>query len=270
MALIGVMPIAVGTVNYAIAIDPVNFGEAATEIVQIASPDGSPDVEQIASLNPDLVIGWSDLRAPLDGIAPLYAQYYSSVSLDTFLLNTRNLSIVTDRFEYTGEQIQTALDRVEAYSRLSPRDKSLFITQLSGDEPVFWSYPTNTFNTCGFIERVAICVYPDSNSWQEMSMEGLLSIDPDVIVLAKYDPSGTTVEAMLTSFAQNEPLWNELHAVQNDAVYVFPPTQVEGYTIQSVVAMLDRMMPLIYPDIFPDGPLTDEQVQEILTEAEAE
>jgi iron complex transport system substrate-binding protein len=268
MAMVGVMPIAVGVVNYAIAIDPINFGEAAAEIIQIASPDGSPDFEQIASLNPDLVVGWSDLRPSLEGIAPLYSQYYSSENLDAFLLNTRNLGMITGRSEYTEEQIQSALDRVEAYSRLSPRDKSLFITQLSGDQPVFWSYPTNTFNTCGIIERVAICVYPESNNWQEMSLEGLLNINPDMIVLAKYDPSGTTVEEMLSSFEQNESLWNELRAVQNDAVYVFPPTQVEGYTIQSAVTMLDRVMPLLYPDIFPDGPLTEEQVEETLAETE--
>jgi ABC-type Fe3+-hydroxamate transport system substrate-binding protein len=176
--------------------------------------------------------------------------------------------MITGRAEHTEKQIQNALERVEAYSRLSPRDKSLFITQLSGDQPVFWSYPTNTFNTCGIIERVATCVYPESDSWQEMSMEGLLSIDPDMIVLAKYDPSGTTVEDMLSSFEQNEPLWNELRAVENGAVYVFPPTQVEGYTIQSAVAMLDRVMPLLYPETFPDGPLTDEQVQEILAEGQ--
>ncbi|MCG8478310.1 MAG: hypothetical protein MI724_04375 [Spirochaetales bacterium] len=65
-------------------------------------------------------------------------------------------------------------------------------------------------------------------------------------------------------------LWNELTAVENGSVYLVPVSQARTNTIQSVAGAVDTLMPLIYPEVFPDGPLTDERVREILSQVEAE
>lgn len=262
LALIGIKPIAVGVMNYSVATNPVNFGEEAGDFEQIANVDSSPDFEQIAALAPDLVVGGPNLRAPLEGITPVYVQHYQSDSLEAFVLDTRNLGKILGLSDHTEAQIQAAFDRIEAYSQRSPKDKSLFITILSGERPVFWSFPTQQFNSCGLIEKVAMCLYPENDKWNEVMLEGLLDLDPDVVVLADYPPASQSLAEVVDSFTEN-PLWNELSAVKNGAIYILPPAQVEAYSIHSATAMLDAVMPLVYPEVFPE-PLTEEQIDEIL------
>jgi iron complex transport system substrate-binding protein len=267
MAFLGVMPIAVGEFyNYNILVDEANFGAAAADVPQIPSDDsGNPDFEAIAELAPQLVVGWSDLREPLQGIAPVYAMHYQGDSIDAFPTDVRLLGRVLGLSEAAiEEKIDAAIDRLEAYSLLSPKDKSLYITGIADENGAFYNYDTTRFAPCGLISYVAQCGYAPGVEG-DLSVEAVLSIDPDVIVIEEYDPVNNEAARIIDGIAANQPLWQELSAYQNETIFVLPRTRARMTTIQSMVTVLDTVVPLIYPDIFPTA-LTDEQVQAILAD----
>jgi len=91
-----------------------------------------------------------------------------------------------------------------------------------------------------------------------------LSAGDGVCHLVQFAPGG--YQALFAKLAEH-PLWNELSAVRNDRVIFIP--DYTNPTPQSLVGarvMLDELVPRIYPDLFPDGPLTDEDVRRILEE----
>lgn len=263
LAFLGIKPVGVGAVyNYNIARDPNNFGEAAEDIAQIAT-DPDIDFEHLATLAPDLVIGWEELRPPLTDIAPLYTLYYEGDSLEEFTTDTRTLARLFGIENVAEEKIQSALARLNAYAERAPGDKTLFITggYDGTGEPAFFTYDPDAFWPCGILNKIAQCAYPDGPGG-DVSLEGLLALDPDVIVLEEYDPENGIVATAVAALAADNPLWRELTAYQNDQIFVIPRTRARLATLQSLTSALDTLMPLIYPDVF-NGPLTEAEVQEI-------
>jgi len=155
--------------------------------------------------------------------------------------------------------IDSLLQRIEAYATASGREHAIFYG-FPNDEKgsSFW------FQEGGIICLVvpeAQCSGSTEENWQEYSLEGLLAVDPGVIIIE--DVQGDRAEVVET--LNENPLWQELSAFQNDRIFVLNrlttaprPTNPLSFKI-----WLDGVMPLAYPDIF-DGPLTDEDVQEIL------
>jgi iron complex transport system substrate-binding protein len=261
LAFLGVKPVGVGAIyNYNIAIDPYNFGEEAKSFVQIPS-DPEVDFEKLAELQPDLVVGWEELRPSLQGIAPVFVLHYQGDSIEEMLKDTRTLAQIFGIEEVAEARIQQALDRLNAYAARSPRNKSLFITG-GVDNGEFFAYDSREFWPCGLIEMIAQCAYPAS-AGGNITTEGLLSIDPDVIVIEEYEPEKGTVAAKVKQLEQTDPLWRELSAYQNDQIFVVPRTRARFTSIQSIQSVLDTLMALIYPDVFPE-PLTDDQVREAI------
>jgi ABC-type Fe3+-hydroxamate transport system substrate-binding protein len=125
---------------------------------------------------------------------------------------------------------------------------------------------TEVSGRCAIINEVASCPWADSTSGESWSyttsIEGLLQLDPDIIIVDNW--GSWSDEEMETALAAN-PLWNEVTAVKEDRV--IPILELYSY-VQGIgpignLRFLDLYVPLFYPEIF-DGPLTDEEVEEIL------
>jgi iron complex transport system substrate-binding protein len=262
LAFLGVKPIAVGEFwNYNIALHPQNFGEAAKTIQQVPGRD-TTDWEAVAALKPDLVIAYGEEdRAALGGIAPMYSLEGDDNSIDDFVYNVRTLGRVFGIAEQTEAKITRALDRLNAYAERSPKNKSLFITGID-EGSTFYAYSTNEWWPCSLINQVALCGYPPGEGGS-ITVEGLLGIDPDVIVIEEYDPQNGVDAAKVRAIEASNPLWQELKAYKANRIFVVPRTEARITSIQSLGFVLDTLMPLIYPEVFPQ-PLTDEQVQEIV------
>ena len=93
LAFVGVAPIAVGAPwTFNVARDPINFGEQAETFGQITQ-DPEINWEQVASYQPDLIIGDDTMLAAAEGIAPLYAlSWDASVeeTIENFTTDVRN------------------------------------------------------------------------------------------------------------------------------------------------------------------------------------
>jgi iron complex transport system substrate-binding protein len=72
LAILGVPPVAFGhEVNRMTAMEPSFFGEVVAEVPVLSKGDGF-DLEKLAALDPDLIVGWpGELPAEFD-IAPLF------------------------------------------------------------------------------------------------------------------------------------------------------------------------------------------------------
>jgi iron complex transport system substrate-binding protein len=246
--------------------DPRFFNGRAQDIPKINTTDGGYDLEQIASLDPDLILSWdTEQLSALQGIAPVLV-YYPDDDLENIYQTTRVLAEVLAETSKAEEEIQDLEDRLAAYQKLAPRDITVLKLGVLGDKNYMVS--TTYDPICQLLDLVAVCEWPDPTgavgTWNyETTLEGVLALDPDVILPLNWASEDA---GELQTILGADPLWNEVRAVQDGRVI-----QVEGYTnpvassIPAAEKFLDTFMPVLYPDVFPE-PLTDEQVQDILNQ----
>lgn len=265
LAAVGVTPIAVAGWIANVTTDPDYFPQP-NEIVALreTNDDMGFDPEELAALEPDLVLGWEELRAPLEGIAPVHAVTNDLDSYQEANDEVRAFAQIFGREAEAEAAIQAFLDRLEAYKRLSPQDQS--VINLFKTESIF--YRDGQSGTCNLFKEVAGCDWPDpanASSWSvETSVEGLLQLNPDVI-LTSADPAQYPDEAALLADWGTDPLWHEISAFRNEQIIIIPATiyNMDGMGPIGATRMLDYFLPRIYPEVFPAA-LTDAQVQAAL------
>jgi iron complex transport system substrate-binding protein len=224
------------------------------------------DPEQVIALEPDLIITYynDELLSVWEGIAPVYvdvAAYSYQDGVDKIL---RAYGELFDRTERAEAAIDTFYERLEAYKKLAPGDRSVMVAGAS-DVNVYVVRTENSTD-CNLLNEVARCAWPDptgGDSWSyETTSETVVDLDPDVLYLANWSELETSV---LLSALEADPLMQETTALKNGRVH-----NLEGYDnpkaedYANALLLLDTMLPLVYPEVFPEA-LTDEQVQEILS-----
>ncbi len=237
-------------------------------VQKISGADYLPDWELIAALKPDLVVGWGlDEAQTAEGIVPFFGmETYSETKSDTvadYEKSLRALAILTGREAEAEAAIAAMQDRVAAYEKLAPG--GLRVLHLgTGDGQTFLAFNGASFN-CGMIDRIADCAIDDlgTGRYAELTLEGVLAIDPDAILFIGPISDGPETLAAALAATEAQVLWPELRAVKEKHVY-YLPIDTRPDSVLTIGLYLDTIAPLLYPEVFPDGPLTDEQVQEIL------
>ena len=264
LATLGVMPVA-QSVNPEILVDPIYFGEAGANITTIPYAD-SPDLEAVVAAEPDLVFVNSEEEAQaLEGLATAFVTP-DPATLEELYDAVRLYGRVLCK-EAEAEAAVTAFqNRLNAYAKANTANAETTILKLASYEGEF-SVATTGDPVCQMLEVVARCPWqsasPDEGWGYETSIEGVLELDPDILIFNNWtDKSDEEIFAEVNA----NPLWNELAAVQNGKVFSTP-----GYdnpiasSLPAARKVLDTYMPKMFPEVFPEA-LTDEQVQEILTE----
>jgi iron complex transport system substrate-binding protein len=267
LAALDVTPLATAdwSVPQMLAASPLYFEQPNT-IAFIPDVDDSPDFEVIAEIKPDLVFGWQELIAPLEGIVPVADVVTQDNSYQGTLQTLRAYSQVLGKQAEAEAAIKTFEDRLNAYKELSPRNLTV-LQSGTADGKEFW-VSTSFSVPCSLLNEVAICDWADPNptpgTWgYTASAEGLLALDPDVIILESWD--ATKNAADLVALMTADPLLSELNALKNGRVLTDTDRDSYGIGVIGGARLLDAYMPLLYPEIFPE-PLTDAQIQEILAE----
>ena len=224
------------------------------------------DLEKVASHKPDLILAFSEEElTPSSEIAPVYLQSIPD-SLESVQDELRNVAAIFGMEEKAEESISTFNDRVDAYAQLNEENSDMTVMKLAIRGGGRFSVGTVDDPVCQMLNMVATCEWenPTGDGWSyNTTIEGLLNLDPDIIILNSWadDVEGARAEM------QENPLYAELTAVQNGMVFSTP-----GYenpiasNIPAAQKVLDTYMPRMFPESFPDGPLTDVEVQEILAE----
>jgi ABC-type Fe3+-hydroxamate transport system substrate-binding protein len=262
MATVGVKPIA-QSVNPEMLTDPIYFDGTGSDIYTLRYEGDLVDAEDVASVEPDLIIAFSEEEAAaLGGIAPVYLEG-DVHDLDSLYAEVRRYGTLLNRTEEAEVQIARFSQRLAAYAELAPKDISVLKVGLMDDQ--VFSIGTVRDPICQLLNLVARCEWTDprgeSEFWSyEASIEGLLALDPDVIILNNW--TNRSDDELRAELATN-PLWNELAAVKSGRVLSTP-----GYTnpiassIPAATKFLDTYLPLLYSETFPTA-LSEEQVLEV-------
>ena len=251
---LGLEPVAVKPNE--LAFRPEFWGEDAIEFVQIGGSFFEPSLEDIASASPDLVIGLGGVhdgvREGLSAIAPLYIMLPSTPADSiAYLLDIGRL---TDRQQEAEEAAARFTARWDAYQSESPRDVSVALVYASAFGVSAGSHGGG--DPYGSI-LLSIAEFPfDASESQSdfgtFTIEQLLERDPDVIFAMSADENGLQGEPINDVLA-DDPLWGQLSAVQDGAVYdVDPVLWAYGRGTFSLSLVLDQAMPILYPDLFPE------------------
>ena len=254
MAEIGLEPVAV---NDPLSSDPRFFGSRAEEFRVIGGSFFEPSLEDIAAAEPDIVIGLvgvhEGLREALRPIAPLYI--VNPVTYEDSIHYLREVGAVMGRSAEAEEAVQRFLGKLEDYKARSPKDRTALV--MYGSD-VNFGIDTEGALTGGLLAEVTDYPWPNppldegghASGGMQFSLEGVLSVDPDVIFVQTMSFPGFQPPPLAEQLAAN-PLWGELRAVKNEEFHeVSFSLWSTGRGTRSLGLVLDEAMPLLYPDVF--------------------
>lgn len=261
------------------------YPEASDIASDVSGTDFVPNVESTLELDPDLVIQWGDqgeqLTGPLEdaGIPVLGLNYGTQEDLEEWIQIFGTLLGQEERAEQIIDTQHAHMETIEdAVADTEDTPRVLYFNQASDG---YTANGTGTYHDF-FIDLVGaenVAAELDG-SGVEVGMEQILEWDPDVVLLSHFD---TTVPEDIYS----DPLWEDVTAVQEDAVYRIPlggyrwdPPNQESHLMWHWLAQvvhddvdLEPLRPEIvdtYDFLYGQTP-SDEQMDEILrTEENAE
>ncbi len=254
LAELGLEPVAV---NDPLSSDPRFFGSRAVGFRVIGGSFFEPSLEDIAAAEPDLVIGLggvhNGLRDALRPIAPLYI--VNPLTYEDSIHYLREVGAAMGRSAEAEEGAQRFLSKLEDYRARSPKDRTALV--MYGSD-VNFGINTESSLTGGLLAEVTGYPWPNpsleqgghSSGGMQFSLEGVLSVDPDVIFVQTIAFPGFQPPPLAEQLAAN-PLWSELRAVQNGEVHeVSFGLWSTGRGTRSLGLVLDEAMPLLYPNVF--------------------
>lgn len=216
------------------------------------------NLEKIISLNPDLVLIFGGFQLP--EIAKLEEHKLTTVVLnantiqqilnDLILVGT--IMNVPERARKFAKELEEYYLKIakEAYNiPLDKRVKVLCMLDVPGpDVREIWtcgqgSYLNELITLAGGANVAAMFTGP--NGFLPLSMEYIVSQDPDVIVVTHYVP-GT--EEQVKGKILNHPALKSVKAVKNKRIYVY-----DGYILTLPVPQVIEFVGKFYKDFYGDG-----------------
>jgi ABC-type Fe3+-citrate transport system substrate-binding protein len=220
LASIGVSP--VGAVDDG---DPENLIAQVRDKIgpwQSVGTRAEPNLEQIASLAPDLIIADNERHAAiydeLSAIAPTVVFTARYAGYDETLDVARKVGGALNRTDEMNAEIARVTGRVEELARAVPegddRQALAIIPRERGTASVQGkgSYVAEVLERAGVPYAPEAAAYPENSDSSSIGVEGLAGIDPDVLfVMTDAETSAAELEA--------SGVWRSLAAVSAGNVY---------------------------------------------------
>lgn len=198
----------------------VNYPEDLEEIPMVGSVD-TLDLEQIIDLEPDLIIldrmdQAEELVAKFDeaGIAYLVT---NPISIEEIYTSIELLGQIVDKNEEADQLIQSMKSTFAEYEKMADEkgESKTVYYEVSPLEYGLWTAGSQTFfNEFGQMLNLEN-IFPEIDTWAEVSQEEVLSRNPDYIITTSM-PSG---ELDPVEEIKARPGWDSINAVKNDGVY---------------------------------------------------
>ncbi|MEU6699233.1 ABC transporter substrate-binding protein [Pseudonocardia sp. NPDC046786] len=224
---LGIAP--AGTSTPALLANPVLLGEAAAaQVPTVAGSFGSEDVESIAALDPDLVIGLGGvhdpLRSAIEQFAPLWTVEPSTWQDSVGYL--RALGALTGR---TAEAVAAEerfrgilADAVDTTRETGQADRTVVLMYGSAD-----TIGVDTTASVNGDLLAQLYDYPfaprsaDVESGSAYNVEEILAGQPDVVLA--FSLLFSAEDRTLTDQLADNPVWQQVPAVQQGAVHEMDP-----------------------------------------------
>ncbi len=228
-----------------------NYPEEATTLADIGGSNGAYSYESIAALEPDLVIAAAiNTEDQVKALTDLGLNVYyvaNPVTLDDLYVSLYTVGELTGHADEARALTNSLSARVESVKETVAKADTtpLVFYELDGSDPAKpWTSGPGTFVdqliTLAGGKNVGASL---SSAWTQISVEDLLTQNPDIILLgdAAY---GTTADQVKARDG-----WDKIKAVQDDAIYAFNDDLVSRAGPR-LVDGLEALANVIHPELY--------------------
>lgn len=207
----------IGALNQVVAVDDQSDFPPGVPVTDLSG--FSPNIEAIASYEPDLVV----VSADIDGLVGALESLEIPVlllppanSFDDVFSQIEQLGSAAGHLAKSEELVGSMRAEIDelASSYERPAEPATYYHEL---DPGLFSVTSATFIGSVYslfgLENIADAADPDGFGYPQLSAEYILSSDPDFIFLADTGPGGQSAEVVAA-----RPGWAELTAVTNGRV----------------------------------------------------
>ncbi|MFP7331923.1 heme ABC transporter substrate-binding protein IsdE [Shouchella clausii] len=225
--------------------------ERYENVTEIGNPM-SPDMEQIRSLDPDVVWSVTTLEADLE-------EPFAQAGIDAKFLNFQSVEAMSEEILEMGETYQREEQANRLVARFNERISELQKQTKEADSPsvlilmgVPGSYLVATEHSyIGNLVRLAggenIVQGEDEAEYLASNTEYLQQANPDVILRAAHGMPEEVVEMFDEEFKTND-IWKHFNAVKNGRVYDLEELLFGTTGNIAVVEALDELEAMLYPE----------------------
>ncbi|MEY7973278.1 ABC transporter substrate-binding protein [Saccharomonospora xinjiangensis] len=218
----------VGTSNPDVLTNPALLGEDDEKVPVIAGTFGSEDVESIAALEPDLVIGLSGVH---DGLAPTVERFAplwltEPATWQESVGYLRALGALTGRVEEAvaeEERFRAKLADAAATTRRDGRSERTAVLVYGSVDAI--GVDTTASLKGDLLRHLFRYPFPargsDAETASNYSVEELLAKKPDVVFV--YSLLFSDADRPLSEQLAGNPVWSRIPAVEKDAVHEMDP-----------------------------------------------
>ena len=229
-----------------------DYPEQAKLIADIGGGFGEIDTETLVSLKPDLVLA-AEIN-PLEKVQMLedlglkVFYLYNPKELDGMYENLRIVARLVGREDEAEALIESLTLRVSTIEEkvASVQERPLVFYELDGTDPTApWTSGPGTFIDLLLTKAGGNNLGNILNSeWAQISVEELITQNPEVILLGDYTWGGITPEDIAA-----RPGWKSITAVQKGQVYPFDDNLVSRPGPRMVDG-LEALAKLLHPELF--------------------
>ncbi len=211
------MLFAIGAGDQVVAADSYSDYPAAAPTTDLSAYE--PNVEAIASYDPDLVVysdDLGDLQKSLDKLHIAAVQQPAAATIDDVYAQIEQLGLATGHTAEAQAQVDDLQAEVAAVSA-SVGDQGSGLTYYYELDDTYYSVTSDTFigNLLGLLgmKNIADEAKGASSGYPQLSAEYIVAADPDLILLADTKCCGQDAASVA-----DRPGWANLTAVQHDGV----------------------------------------------------
>jgi cobalamin transport system substrate-binding protein len=229
-----------------------DFPEQAKSIADVGGGFGEYNLELIVSLKPDLVLV-ADITAPekIKAVEDLGLQVYAlpnPIDFQGLYKNLQTVGELTGHMGQAADLVASLKERVEAVQQkvASAFSQPLVFYELDSSDPnAPWTSGPDTFiNTLITLAGGQNLGASLGSAWAQISLESLITQDPDLIILGDFTWGGVTPEAVAARAG-----WEVLSAIKNGRVFTFDDNLISRPGPR-LVDGLESMARLLHPDLF--------------------
>jgi iron complex transport system substrate-binding protein len=207
-----------------------------------------PSIEQIVSLNPDLVLtdGHSENTKQLDGFG-----------IKTVTIDPKNIEGILKDLELIGKiagkeaeakkliaDMNAQITSVESKVKSASKVSVFYVLDAKTDPNNPWTAGPDSFIDSLITMAGGINVAGTAaSSYAQFSIEQLVASDPEILVLAVNTGSDVTAADL-----KNSPIWSKLTAVKTGNIFTFNADLANP--VPRITQGLQDMAKIIHPELF--------------------
>lgn len=218
LAKLGVMPIGIGqTLGGAERFSPKLKG---VPTLPLSHPNG-PNLEQLASLNPDLVFSsrtWAKGNQAMGGLG-IDVVLHDPSSIDGAFADTFKIGTIVGRKHYARDLLQSMRKQVEAASEGIRKHPKVMLILGVGRTPFTFlpnSWGGDIVSKAG--GELLTGGVSSKSGFERISDEVVVAENPDVIIAVPHANADDIPS--LTDYLRSNPAWASTNAARNGRVYI--------------------------------------------------